>query len=223
MWNQHGSVVLFISVLDTQCFYNQSKSYANFISADKSQNSIEHQSAALTRGRINTNKTQHGIPFQISLIHEAPQPSVHAERPASSPLLLPWGICRRPERASTSKAPSPHREALQTHTLHLQIPARRLPAPKLGPSNKTHSGAQSGFPVNSTCRTTLLYPSRLLPPTRAPWSCHLEGARSLDLQDRNWSFQFHPPGGLSEEVEMCIVTKFNPEPRALRSSPELCE
>lgn len=168
MWNQHESLVLFISVLDTQCFYNQSKSYANFISAATSQNSTEHQSAAITRKRINMNKTQHGIPFQISLIHEASQPSVHAGRPASSPLLLPWGICRRPERASTSKSPSPHREALQTYTLHLQIPARRLPAPKLGPSNKTHSGAQSGFPANSTCRTTLLYPSRCSHPPPHP-------------------------------------------------------
>lgn len=111
MWNQHGSLVLFTSVLDTQCFYNQSKSYANFISAAKSQNSIEHQSAALTRGRINMNKTQHGIPFQISFIHEAPQPSVHAERPASSPVgHLPGpgnGQHQKAPPVRTAKPPKP--------------------------------------------------------------------------------------------------------------------
>lgn len=118
-----------------------------------------------------------------------------------------------PGRASASQPHSPHRQAPQTRTLQRQIPAETLQAPK--PSNKTHWAAQGGFPVNSTCRTTLLYPNRSHPhtPALSPRGC------SVTRSPRQ-SFQFHSPGGLSEEVEMCIVTKFNPEPRSPRSSSE---
>lgn len=59
------------------------------------------------KGRINTNKAQHGIPFQILQIHKAPQPSAHAERPASSPPLLPRGICRHPTPGKRQRQPAP--------------------------------------------------------------------------------------------------------------------
>lgn len=124
-----------------------------------------------SKGRINMNQTQHGIPFQISLIHEAPQPSAHTERPASqlstAPPVRHLPAPHTPEKGQHQSAPQSTPRSPPNLYTALPIPARSLLAPKLGPSRKKHSGAQGGFPVNSTCRTTLLYPSRSHPCTLA--------------------------------------------------------
>lgn len=104
------------------------------------------------------------------------QPAPHCSSRAAS------AGAPHPGRASASQPHSPHRQAPQTLTLQRQIPAGSLLAPK--PSNKTHWAVQGGFPVNSTCRTTLLYPNRSHP----HWRCHLGAARSLDHQDRVFNF-----------------------------------
>lgn len=50
LWDQRGSLVLFISALDTHCFYNQSKSYANlFLLLNYRTPQNTNQLAELTR------------------------------------------------------------------------------------------------------------------------------------------------------------------------------